>query len=52
MPNAGQPPTTAKKQLRGYIKLAANDVNNLLKMEPITAQLARRNKSTIFYFIL
>jgi len=52
MPNAGQPPTTTEKQLRGDIKLAADDVDNLLKMEPITAQLARRNKSTIFYFIL
>jgi len=41
MPNAGQPPTPAKKQLRGDIKLAADDVNNLLKMQPVTAQLAR-----------
>ena len=41
MPNAGQSPTTAKKQLRSNVELAADYLDNLLKMEPITAQLAR-----------
>ena len=51
MPDAGQPTTTAKKQLRSNVELAADYVDNLLKSEPITTQFVGRNKSTIFYFI-